>query len=307
MENKDLWQSLPVPQKYKKWINKTPYSGCKTCSGNEKAGRIKFSENFPSWHTAPPWHPNCDCQIAYITSTKKLDKNTLINTILWDATQEFNHMLEEWKKDFKWPKDIVEYWLLSLPWKKYDIKRREEFKEKADEELYITVYWIKVRLDELWNFLIGRNGYLTSLFLWNIINTSWWNLLESYKTLKDIYSQVEYYGDKIHYIKLPETLIPDDEIRDRRFYYIWNIYAKLESITSNKKYLEQAFIQLIKLAQNDTLTEEVFKSKADKILKDKKQEIKDFNERKRKRDKEKEFKKDWQKEIIRFINNQGWF
>lgn len=218
MKDKNLWESLVVPKKYKKWINPTPDSKCKICSWNASVWWIKANVRFPSWDMQPPAHPNCDCQINYITSTEKLDKNIPIDTMkVWDATEEFENILEEWKKDFDWLGDFFSYGAASWSWKKYDIKRREEFLNKADEELYVIVYWIKVRLDELGNFMIWRN--MTFVDLWYNTSVFLWNIWESAKNFKN---------PDIH---IKDTFkIPEDEKRDRRFYYSWAMYWKLEKL-----------------------------------------------------------------------------
>ena len=101
----------------------------------------------------------------------------------------------------------------------------------------------------------------------------WWNAIESIKSFKKNYKKFNFYWINIPYLTSLE-FIPDDESRDRRFYFIWTIYAKLEEITNDKNFLEERFIKLIKLAQNDIIDNKVLKKYATKILIDKKEEVK---------------------------------
>lgn len=303
----NIWDNLFDVRKYKRWIDETPDSECKICSANAKVWWIKREEVFPSWHFSPPAHPNCDCRLEYSNYKTNIDINTQIDTMsLSDASKEWNNILKEWEEDFKWYLDFISYLNKSRWWKKYDIKRRKEFKNKADKDLYVLVNWVKVRLDELGNFLVWRNWYLASKHFWRAVSYLGWNFIEAKKSLKRNYREVDFFGINIPYLASFE-LIPEDEIRDRRFYFIWNIYAKLEEITNDKKFLETSFVTLFKLAQDETISNKFLKEKATEILDKKKNEIETFKENKRKAKLEAEFRKDWQEEFIHFIKNRWWF
>lgn len=116
--NKKVWGDLPYPQKYKKWLNETPYSWCKICSWNAKVGRIKYNDKFPSWHMEPPGHSNCDCRLAYITSTKKLDLSIGKDIVIWDVTEEWKNILRESRLEISLLLDWIRYLLDSRWWGK---------------------------------------------------------------------------------------------------------------------------------------------------------------------------------------------
>ncbi len=56
----DRGKELGVPAS--SWIPRAPLD--KDCLDNADAGKVKLGERFPSGHTRPPAHPNCECALA---------------------------------------------------------------------------------------------------------------------------------------------------------------------------------------------------------------------------------------------------
>lgn len=59
--------------KYKYWITRPDERLCDQCAGNEAAGVIPFNEKFPDGADMTPAHPNCRCDIGYVTTERGRD------------------------------------------------------------------------------------------------------------------------------------------------------------------------------------------------------------------------------------------
>jgi len=147
-----------------------------------------------------------------------------------DMTKLFEEIMKEAEKEFISPSpiDIFNYWNHTQPWWKYDIKRREDCKKYTDEDWIVSVYWQAMRLDELWNFMVWRNGDRIWLN-WGVIEWLWW--------------AVEFWKNLTKWEISFET--SQDELRDQRYYRAWEVYSQLEPNLKTKKEKEKVFGELI--------------------------------------------------------------
>lgn len=276
MSNKKLWDNLPTPQKYKKWLNETPYSWCKICSWNAKAWRIKLSNKFPSWHNAPPAHPNCDCKLAFITSTVKLDNNKvwdkLIDTLIlrerWNiaikrALELFKSKGKYYQTKGEWQQKI---WINALIWNNnYDPASLYFFKQEIstwesnvkinDEflELSHNKPWTKYEGKEIWweVNIKGQTIYLADI----------WNLLFWYLWAR-MWITNPFLENAANFATAPKALytwdtVENNEKDDRIFYKLW--YELAEKYTNEElteeiltEYLIKWTNEANKIRQNKT-------------------------------------------------------
>jgi hypothetical protein len=161
-----------------------------------------------------------------------------------------------WKEELIWYREswwlpwlTTRTWYLrnSAPWALLDVKRNKDFLDFVWPDKKVDLWWYRVPLSELWNFLIWYNAYYAGIDQ-NESNVYW--------LMTEIY------------VKWTTTEKLDDEMYDIKFYMEWYEFAKKqdnwEIIEQNEK---QEVIKSLKKAKKNW---ERAKKKWQKLLENKK-------------------------------------